>query len=101
MNRHYAHVEVQADLGCGSGPAQRESGAECWMASEGQFFLNGKDSDPHSALAFGCCVAWKDIGGFREVRLLCESLHLLVAEAARIENNSKSISLQRFGTEYI
>ena len=71
------------------------------MSGEGQFFRGGEDAHAHAPLALGSFVAWDDEGGFREVHLPCQRLHLCIVQAAGIGKDGELVALKRDGGKHI
>ena len=70
------------------------------MAGEGNFFGGEEDADLHAAFAFDFGGARKDEGGFAEVGLAGDGLHLFGGEAAGVAEDGEGVAFKRsFGED--
>src|ERR1700689_941743 len=64
------------------------------MSRKRQLFLHRENSHPHPPLALRRLVAWKNERRLRQVHLLRNQLHLLVAHSATVKKNRQRIPLE-------
>src|ERR1700677_348986 len=75
-------------------PIEPTGGAERGMAGKGNLFGSEEDANVNTAFAFKLRCTRKNEGGFAEVGLASEGLHLRGGEAARIWKNGERIAFE-------
>src|SRR5579862_9460858 len=104
MRRDEAHGDgadpkVERDLFCPTQdrmiPIEPACCAQRGVSGEGHLFGSKEDADLHSVLAFDLWRAREDEGGFAEIRLAREGLHLVSGETACIAEDGESIAFER------
>src|SRR3974390_2398877 len=77
-HRHSPDIEFHYDLAGSAVSAQGEGCSQSGVTREGKFFLDGKDSDAHTALAFDLPFATENKSCFRKIHLLRNGLHFRI-----------------------
>src|SRR5271170_1345615 len=98
-NRDWPDTEVESDLLCAAKDwmiqIEPACGAQSGMASEWNLFGREEDADPDAAFAFDLRSAREDEGGFTEVGLARQGLHLVGGEAASVGEDSECVAFKR------
>ena len=80
---------------------QHKSRAQRRMSGEWQLFLHGKNAHAHAANFFRRGVPGKNEGGFGEIHLPRQGLHLFCAETAAIKKYGERVAGESAVGEHI
>src|SRR5579864_6455153 len=83
--RHTSGIQVKNDFRLfGTLLLQVPGGAKCRMPGKWQLFLDSEDAHAYPLARFCLRIARKNESRLREIHLLCEPLHLSVAQGASV-----------------